>query len=190
MPAAVPRVFRTGAQLETKASNETAAMNRMARILMPQPTWQAVWRAGRLQSGDSSFFLGRANPLPYSSPTMSRVIRFLVWTAVAALGATAVAVAAFQRGEPVNALWLVIAGVCTFAIGYRFYSAWLMAKVLTIDDTRAPAAVTKADGKDFVPTPKWVVFGHHFAAIAGPGTARRAGAGGAVRLSAGHACGF
>jgi carbon starvation protein len=123
----------------------------------------------RIHSADFAFFLGRAIPLPYCSPTMSGIIRFLVWTAVAALGAIAVAVAAFQRSEPVNALWLVVAGVCTFAIGYRFYSAWLVAKVLTIDDTRAPAAVTRADGKDFVPTPKWVVFGHHFAAIAGPG---------------------
>ena len=78
-------------------------------------------------------------------------------------------VAAFQRNEPVNALWLVVAGVCTFAVSYRFYSAWLVAKVLTVDDRRAPAAVTRNDGKDFVPTPKWVVFGHHFAAIAGPG---------------------
>ena len=97
------------------------------------------------------------------------LIRILVWTAVAVLGAIAVAIAAFQRDEPVNALWLVVAGVCTFAVGYRFYSAWLVAKVLTIDTTRAPAAVTKADGKDFVPTPRWIVFGHHFAAIAGPG---------------------
>jgi carbon starvation protein len=100
---------------------------------------------------------------------MPKMFRVILWFAVAALGALAVSVAAFQRGEPVNALWLVVAGVCTFAIGYRFYSAWLVAKVLTVDDTRAPAAVTKADGKDYVPTPKWVVFGHHFAAIAGPG---------------------
>lgn len=100
---------------------------------------------------------------------MSKILRVILWFTVAALGALAVGVAAFQRNEPVNALWLVVAGVCTFAIGYRFYSAWLIAKVLTIDDTRAPAAVTRADGKDFVPTPKWVVFGHHFAAIAGPG---------------------
>ncbi len=92
-----------------------------------------------------------------------------MWLAIAVLGAFSVAVAAGARGEHVNALWLVIAGVCTFAVSYRFYAAWLCAKVLTIDDTRAPAAVTKADGRDFVPTPKWVVFGHHFAAIAGPG---------------------
>ena len=100
---------------------------------------------------------------------MPRIARVIVWIAISLLGVAAVSVAALQRGEPVNALWLVIAGVCTFAVAYRFYSAWLMAKVLTIDDNRAPAAVTCDDGKDFVPTPKWVVFGHHFAAIAGPG---------------------
>ena len=100
---------------------------------------------------------------------MPRLAHLLLWLTISLLGAAAVAVAAFQRNEPVNALWLVIAGVCTFAVAYRFYSAWLMAKVLTIDDRRAPAAVTCSDGKDFVATPRWVVFGHHFAAIAGPG---------------------
>lgn len=100
---------------------------------------------------------------------MHRFLKLLVWIAISLAGAGAVGVAAFQRGEPLNALWLVIAGVCTFAVSYRFYAAWLCAKVLTIDDRRAPAAVTRSDGKDFVPTPKWVVFGHHFAAIAGPG---------------------
>ena len=100
---------------------------------------------------------------------MPRIARILLWILISLIGVAAIAVAAFQRGEPVNALWLVVAGVCTFAVSYRFYSAWLMAKVLTIDDNRAPAAVTCSDGKDFVPTPKWVVFGHHFAAIAGPG---------------------
>ncbi|HEY8990615.1 MAG TPA: carbon starvation CstA family protein [Luteolibacter sp.] len=100
---------------------------------------------------------------------MHRTLKFLLWLAIALLGALSVGVAALQRGEPLNALWLVVAGVCTFAVAYRFYAAWLCAKVLTIDDRRAPAAVTRNDGKDFVPTPKWVVFGHHFAAIAGPG---------------------
>lgn len=100
---------------------------------------------------------------------MPKFLRVLLWIGISALGALGVAVAAFSRGEPVDALWLVVAGACTFAVSYRFYSAWLCAKVLTIDDKRAPAAVTQADGKDFVPTPKWVVFGHHFAAIAGPG---------------------
>src|SRR5690606_138404 len=97
------------------------------------------------------------------------VLTIVGWTAVSVLGAAAIGVAAFSRDEPLNALWLVVAGLCTFAVSYRFYSAWLMAKVLTIDERRAPPAVTRADGKDFVPTNKWVVFGHHFAAIAGPG---------------------
>ena len=100
---------------------------------------------------------------------MHRFLKSLVWIVISLAGAGAVGVAAFQRGEPLNALWLVIAGACSFAVSYRFYAAWLCAKVLTIDDRRAPAAVTRNDGKDFVPTPKWVVFGHHFAAIAGPG---------------------
>lgn len=100
---------------------------------------------------------------------MSKFWRILLWIGVSLLGVLAVAISAFQRGEPVNALWLIVAGCCAFAVSYRFYSAWLMAKVLVLDDHRAPPAVTKADGKDFVPTHKWVVFGHHFAAIAGPG---------------------
>jgi carbon starvation protein len=98
-----------------------------------------------------------------------RLWKILMWLCISLIGAGAVGVAAFSRGEPINSLWLVIAGVCTFAVSYRFYASWLIAKVLTVDDQRAPAAVTKSDGKDFVPTPKWVVFGHHFAAIAGPG---------------------
>lgn len=100
---------------------------------------------------------------------MHRLLSTILWLAISILGAGAVAVAALHRGEHLNALWLVVAGVCTFAVAYRFYSAWLVAKVLCIDPHRAPAAVTCSDGKDFVPTPKWVVFGHHFAAIAGPG---------------------
>jgi len=100
---------------------------------------------------------------------MPRFLRIIIWILVSLLGVLAVAIAAFQRDEPVNALWLVVAGACSFAVSYRFYSAWLMAKVLVLDDHRAPPAVTMADGKDFVPTNKWVVFGHHFAAIAGPG---------------------
>src|SRR5579862_4425295 len=100
---------------------------------------------------------------------MNKVFRFLFWCAVSALGAASVAVIAFCRGEPVNALWLVTAGLCTFAVSYRFYGKWLLTKVLVLDDDRAPPSVTNKDGKDFVPTHRWMVFGHHFAAIAGPG---------------------
>jgi carbon starvation protein len=97
------------------------------------------------------------------------LLRVVVWSLVVALGVGAIAVLAWSRGEPVSALWVVVAAVCVFAVSYRFHSAWLMAKVLTLDELRATPAVVNADGKDFVSTNRWVVFGHHFAAIAGPG---------------------
>ncbi|HNV02251.1 MAG TPA: carbon starvation CstA family protein [Vicinamibacterales bacterium] len=100
---------------------------------------------------------------------MSRLLSVAVWGAVAAAGAAAVLVSALHRGESINALWIVTAGLCSFAIAYRFYSKWLAVKVLAIDDRRAPPSITERDGKDFVPTNTWVVYGHHFAAIAGPG---------------------
>src|SRR5580765_5962251 len=93
----------------------------------------------------------------------------LVWIGVAALGTWAVGVLALSRGEQVNALWIVTAGLCTLAISYRFYSKWLATKVLVLNDERATPAIAHEDSKDFVPTNRWMVFGHHFAAIAGPG---------------------
>ena len=93
----------------------------------------------------------------------------LGWLAVALIGAASLGVVAFERGEPVNALWLIVATGCVYAIGYRFHSAWLMATVLTVDPSRKTPAERHADGQDFVKTNRWVVFGHHFAAIAGPG---------------------
>jgi carbon starvation protein len=100
---------------------------------------------------------------------MSRVFRVLVWLMISVLGAGSVAYSAFHKGETINALWLVVAGLCSFAVAYRFYSKWLMTEVLVLDAHRATPAITHADGKDFVATNRWVVFGHHFAAIAGPG---------------------
>src|ERR1022692_1414244 len=93
----------------------------------------------------------------------------LLWFLVAALGAGAMAVLALSRGEQVGALWIIIAGLCALAISYRFYSKWLATKVLVLNDDRATPAVGQNEGKDFVPTNRWMVFGHHFAAIAGPG---------------------
>jgi carbon starvation protein len=93
----------------------------------------------------------------------------LLWIAVTALGLGAVMVLALSRGEQVSALWIVTAGLCTFAVSYRFYSKWLATKVLVLNDERATPALVQNDGKDFVPTSRWMVFGHHFAAIAGPG---------------------
>src|SRR5438132_1857503 len=92
-----------------------------------------------------------------------------IWIAIAALGALALATIALHRGEQINALWLVTAAVCTYALGYRFYGKFIATKVLGLDPQRATPAERLENGRDFVPTNKWVVFGHHFAAIAGPG---------------------
>jgi carbon starvation protein len=88
---------------------------------------------------------------------------------LAVIGAFAVGGIALQRDEPINALWIITAAVCIYLLGYRFYAAWIMAKVLSADPTRATPAERLNNGRDFVPTHRWVVFGHHFAAIAGPG---------------------
>ena len=93
----------------------------------------------------------------------------LLWIAVTLLGFGSVAILAMSGGEQINALWIIIAGLCAFAISYRFYSKWLATKVLVLNDERATPALVQNDGKDFVPTSRWMVFGHHFAAIAGPG---------------------
>ncbi len=103
------------------------------------------------------------------APARKSFLRVLGWSAVSGLGAASIATLAWSRGETVNALWMVVAALCTFAVSYRFHSAWLMAEVLTLDELRATPAEVHEDGKDFVRTNKWVVFGHHFAAIAGPG---------------------
>jgi carbon starvation protein len=97
------------------------------------------------------------------------VAKTLGWTAVALAGACALAVVASARGEPLSSAWFLVAALCTYAIGYRFYSAFLASRALGLDDSRVTPAHRLADGKDFVPTHRWVVFGHHFAAIAGPG---------------------
>ena len=93
----------------------------------------------------------------------------LAWIGAAALGTWAVAVLSLSRGEQINALWIVIAGFCALSISYRFYSKWLATKVLVLNEERATPAVLRNDNKDYVPTNRWMVFGHHFAAIAGPG---------------------
>ena len=100
---------------------------------------------------------------------MNRTLTTLGWGAVALMGAVALGAIALHRGEPINALWLVIAATCCYALGYRFYSKFIAAKVLTLNGLRATPAERLENGRDFLVTNKWVVFGHHFAAIAGPG---------------------
>jgi len=100
---------------------------------------------------------------------MSRPWQIVPWIGVAILGAFALGMVALSRGEHVNALWLVVAAVATYTIAYRFYSKFIAEKVLRLDSTRITPAYKHNDGLDFVPTNKNVLFGHHFAAIAGAG---------------------
>src|SRR5580658_244226 len=100
---------------------------------------------------------------------MKKLLSILGWGVVALLGAAAVGMIAVRRGEPINALWLVVAATCCYALGYRFYSRFIAVKVLVLDPLRATPAERLENGRDFLVTNKWVVFGHHFAAIAGPG---------------------
>jgi carbon starvation protein len=100
---------------------------------------------------------------------MSNIRSILIWGLVTLLGVFALGVLALGRGEPVNAVWLVTAALCVYLIAYRFYSKFIAERVLRLDDTRPTPAVRHNDGMDYVPTNKWVVYGHHFAAIAGAG---------------------
>ncbi len=98
-----------------------------------------------------------------------KLLSILIWGAVSALGAVGFAILALNRGESINAFWLLTAAVCTYAVAYRFYSRFMARKVFELNDSRKTPAEIHNDGKDFVPTNKWVLFGHHFAAIAGAG---------------------
>jgi carbon starvation protein len=100
---------------------------------------------------------------------MKRFFGILAWVVLAVVAAGALGAIALHRGEPLNAMWFVIAAVCSYLVAFRLYSAFVAAKILALDDTRATPAERHDDGRDFVPTNKWVLFGHHFAAIAGPG---------------------
>jgi carbon starvation protein len=100
---------------------------------------------------------------------MIKSLKTLGWALLAAIGAYAFSLIAMHRGETINALWLITAAVCIYALAYRFYAAWIAAKVLMVDETRATPAERLNNGRDYVPTNRWIVFGHHFAAIAGPG---------------------
>jgi carbon starvation protein len=113
---------------------------------------------------------GRKGPISESPRwRLPRPLGWTLWAMVSILGAYAVSVLAADRAEPVNSLWLVTASVCIYLIGYRFYASFLAAKVMALDDRRATPAERLRDGHDFEPTNKWIVFGQHFAAIAGPG---------------------
>src|ERR1700728_5343485 len=96
-------------------------------------------------------------------------LRRVLWILLACAAAICLGAIAFSRGEHINSLWLVAAAGCTYLVGYRFYAKFIAAKVMALDDRRATPAERLRDGHDFEPTNKWILFGHHFAAIAGPG---------------------
>jgi carbon starvation protein len=100
---------------------------------------------------------------------MKRLAAYALWIAVAIFAAFSLAGIALSRGEPINSLWLVVAASLTYLLGYRFYARFIAARVMALDNTRATPAERLRDGHDFEPTNKWILFGHHFAAIAGPG---------------------
>src|SRR5436853_1297950 len=100
---------------------------------------------------------------------MPRPLKTLVWVMIAGMGALSLASIALHRGEAISAMWLVLAALCSYALGYRFYSKFIAARVLALDAMRATPSERLENGRDFVRTNKWVVYGHHFAAIAGPG---------------------
>ncbi len=100
---------------------------------------------------------------------MTAVRKHGPWALVGALGAAALAVVATQRGESINALWIVVAAVSVYLIAYRYYSLYIADRIMRLDPTRQTPAVRHNDGLDYVPTDKYVLFGHHFAAIAGAG---------------------
>src|SRR3954465_14797654 len=102
-------------------------------------------------------------------PPMAKLIGGTVWILVALAGAGAIAWIALSHGETVSAAWLITAAVCTYLIAYRFYAKIIASKIFALDARRPTPAVRLNDGRDFVPTNRWIVFGHHFAAIAGPG---------------------
>src|SRR5512136_216640 len=100
---------------------------------------------------------------------MRKMGRVALWVVISLTGAGSIGAIALYREEPINAMWLIVAAVCTYLVGYRFYSRFIALRVMELDDRRATPAERLEDGRDFVPTNKWVVLGHHFAAIAGPG---------------------
>jgi carbon starvation protein len=97
------------------------------------------------------------------------MMRYALGIVLAVVGAFAIGGIALNHDEPINALWIITAAVCIYLLGYRFYAGWIMTRVFMMDPSRATPAERLNNGRDFVPTHRWVTFGHHFAAIAGAG---------------------
>src|SRR3954471_4265251 len=100
---------------------------------------------------------------------MPRVAEILIWVAVSVAGAIAFGMIALSRGETISAAWLVIAGLASYAIAYRFYARFIATRVFELNPRRATPAERLDNGRDYVPTSAWVLYGHHFSAISGAG---------------------
>jgi carbon starvation protein len=124
--------------------------------------------AARTAAYASAFRVG-GGELPRAAKGAMKIASILLWTVIAVAGAVALGAVGLSRGEHLNAAWLLTAAVCTYLVAFRFYSKFIAAKLFALDPARATPAERLSDGRDFVPTNRWVVFGHHFAAIAGPG---------------------
>ena len=98
-----------------------------------------------------------------------KLLGHLLWAAIAVAAAVSLGGVALLRGEHINSIWLVLAAACTYVTAYRFYGRFVAARVMALDDRRATPAERLRNGHDFEPTNKWILLGHHFAAIAGPG---------------------
>ncbi len=109
------------------------------------------------------------SPQAAASSPVKKILSHLIWAAIAVLAAFCLAAIALNHGEHINSAWLVLASACTYALGYRFYAKFIAARVMVLNADRATPAERLENGHDFVPTNKWILFGHHFAAIAGPG---------------------
>ena len=110
-----------------------------------------------------------AGPPPGPPPVRNKALSALIWIGIALLGAIGFGMIALSRGETISAGWLVVAGVCSYLVAYRFYSRYLAHTVFGLDDRRATPSERLNNGRDYVPTTKWVLFGHHFSAISGAG---------------------
>jgi len=100
---------------------------------------------------------------------MNKVLAAVIWVAIAALGAFGFGVIALSRGETISAAWILVAGVCTYLVAYRFYARFIAYTVFGLNPKRATPAERLNNGRDFVPTNRWIAYGHHFAAISGAG---------------------
>ncbi len=115
-----------------------------------------------------------------------KLFKHIPWVILGIIGAFCLSVVALRRGEHVSALWIVVASVSVYLVAYRYYSLYIAQKVMKLDPTRSTPAVINNDGLNYVPTNRYVLFGHHFAAIAGAGPLVGPGTGRADGLSAGH----